>query len=118
LSSNPQKWVDGEGLVNQTPEEIEALENSSAPQPPPLARQQIAAVRLDIADWNVDISRSQGLAAAMMADETTAWVFFEEEQPDTTYIVTPGEGVTKLTDHIEIDTGGAQTVLRIVERIQ
>lgn len=85
----------------------------------PLSLQQVAAARLHIEGWDISgIERSQGIGAAMMIDENTAWILFADAQPDTNYIVTPGDGVTKTVDYIEILCPGVVDLALIVQRVQ
>lgn len=86
---------------------------------PPLTLQQIAAARLAIDGFDITgIERSQGIGAAMMIDEGLAWIFFEDPQSDTSYIVTPADGVTKYPDYIEVSCAGATSLALIVQRVQ
>lgn len=115
----------GNEVRDMTPEEVAAWEAEQAAyvppaeQLPPLSRQQIAAVRVPIENGDVGgVERSLGLSFAMMGDEATAWIFFEEEQPDTAYIVTPPDGVTKFVDRLEVAIAGLTSIALIVERVQ
>ena len=90
-----------------------------APSLPPLALQQVAAVRLLLDGWDVTgIERSQGLSVAFVADTDTVWAFFNDPQPDPYYVVTPSDGVTKFEDHIEITRPGLAEVSLVVSRVQ
>lgn len=85
----------------------------------PLALCQIAAARLHIEVLDITgVERSQGVGFAMMLDESTAWIFFNEPQADTSYIVTPGDGVTKALDHIEVSCPGVVDLALIIQRVQ
>lgn len=104
-----RRW-DGAGLAH-----VEPL----AQPPATLALCQVAAARLHIEGWDISgIERSQGIGAAMMIDENTAWILFADAQPDTNYIVTPGDGVTKTVDYIEILCPGVVDLALIVQRVQ
>lgn len=86
---------------------------------PPLALKQIAAFRLEIDGFNIPvIDRLQGIGFAMMAEEGKAWIFFDEPQADTSYIVTPGDGVTKFNEYFEVECSGLTDLARIVQRVQ
>lgn len=116
------KIVNGEE-VEMTAEEVAQWEAEQTPQAPPqlppLALQQIAAVRLQIDGFDISgFERSQGIGSAMMLDENTAWIFFEETQADTNYIVTPGDGVTKYAEYFEVLCPGVVTLAIIVQRVQ
>lgn len=116
------KIVDNEE-VEMTAEEVaqwEADQAAAGPMPePPVSLQQIAAARLHIEGWDISgIERSQGISVAMMLDENTAWIFFNEPQADTAYIVTPGDGVTKALDYIEVSCAGVVDLALIIQRVQ
>lgn len=84
----------------------------------PLSLQQVAAARLLVDGWDVTgIERSSGLSLAFVADTDTVWVFFDEPQPDTEYLVVPPDGTTKYVDHIEVAKPGLTTVSLIVQRV-
>lgn len=112
------------GVVSDMTPEEEAAFIASLPAPvvpaePPLSLQQIAAARLAIDGFDISgIERSIGIGAAMMLDENTAWLFFEEPQADTNYIVTPGDGVTKTAGYIEVSCPGVTDLALIVQRVQ
>jgi hypothetical protein len=108
--------------IEMTPDEIaewEAEQASRVVQMSPLSLCQVAAARLSIDGLEIaGIERSQGIGAAMMLDEWTAWLFFDEPQPDTNYIVTPADGVTKELDYIEVQCPGVTSLALIVQRVQ
>lgn len=91
------------------------------PQDPlerPLELAQIASARLAISGWDViGLERSPGMSLAFVADVDTVWVFFDEPQSDTEYIVTPADGVTKYPDYIEVSKPGLSAVSLIVQRV-
>jgi len=85
----------------------------------PLALCQIAAARLHVEGFDISgVERSQGVGFAMLLDEHTAWIFFEQPQADTNYVVTPSDGVTKTTDYIEVALAGLTDIALIVQRVQ
>lgn len=84
----------------------------------PLELVSVASARLAIYGWDVtSIDRTSGLSIAFVADTDTVWVFFDAPQPDTEYLVTPGDGVTKYADYIEVSRPGLAAVSLIVQRI-
>lgn len=132
LPDSDTEWVDSEhpergtffGRPGMTEEEVVTEWNdvfalSSTIADPPLDLARIAAARLTVDGWDVTgLERSVGLSLAFVADTDTVWVFFDESQPDTEYIVVPPEGVTKYDDHIEITKPGLAAVSLIVQRVQ
>lgn len=106
-------------LSDPPPPEGEPMPEPEDPALRPLSREQFASARLTINGLDIEgIERSQGIGMAMMLDETTAWIFFSIPQPDTAYIVTPSDGVTKSTDYMEVAVEGMANLALIVERVQ
>lgn len=107
-----------------TPEAIAACQAAfpwvEPPPPidPPLRLVDIASARLAIDGFDItSIDRTKGLSVAFVADADTVWIFFDEPQLDTEYLVTPPEGVTKYADYIEVTKPGLAAVSLIVQRI-
>ena len=113
-----QAFLSNQGRARWVGGVVELFE-PEAPPPPPVSLCQIAAVRLVIDGFDITgFERSQGVGSAMMLDENTAWVFFEETQADTNYIVTPDDGVTKYAEYFEVLCPGVVTLALIVQRVQ
>lgn len=106
-----------------TPEELaqrEADEAASAQPTPeaPLALSQIACARLTIDGGDVSgVERSTGIAGAFAFGDTVL-AFFEAEQPDIDYTVTPDDGAEKYTDHVEITRPSLTSIAFIICRVQ
>lgn len=97
-----------------------APEPEPAPVPgdTPLELKRVASARLAIDGWDVtSIERSLGMSVAFVAAPDTVWVFFDQPQADLEYLVTPGEGVTKYADYIEVTKPGLDAVSLIVQRV-
>lgn len=118
---NPAQWVPdlpegaaGIGYVYDL-----ATGEFRQPPPQPLDLVRVAAVQLQVADWEVTgIERSEGIGGAFIADTDTAWVYFAEAQPDTNYILMPADGFTKFTDHVEVTRPGLSELSFLVFRVQ
>lgn len=103
------RWENGYWV--QGPDEPEAIS--------PLGLVTIASADLSVEGGDVGgVGRAMGLEMAFMIDEDTAWLFFSSPQPDTDYIVTPYEGVTKYEDYIEVVKPNASRIQVLVQRLQ
>lgn len=102
-------WVDGEWVVS-----------SREPNAPvALSLSTVASADLAVVDGEVTgVERAIGLEMAMMIDSDTAWLFFAPAQPDTDYIVTPSDGVTRYEDFIEVVKPNASRIQVLVQRLQ
>jgi hypothetical protein len=90
----------------------------SPPVDRPLQLVDIGSARLAIDGFDVtSIDRTKGMSVAFVADVDIVWIFFDEPQLDTEYVVTPSEGVTKYADRIEVTKPGLAAVSLIVQRV-
>lgn len=93
----------------------------TAPVEAPLTLHDIASVRLlvDQDTWEVTgVERSNGISGGMLIDTDLVWVFFNEDQPDTTYCVSPSEGVTKHEEYIEVSRPNLSDIKLLIQRVQ
>jgi hypothetical protein len=106
--------------IDGVPTFVNELEDAPPPLPntSPLSLHTVACAALTVENGEIyGMERSIGLVMAFMLDADTAWLFFEEPQPDTDYIVTPSDGVTKYEDMIEIQKTNATAFRLIVQRL-
>lgn len=83
----------------------------------PLALRNVAAARLEAIDGELlGIERGFGFAGGWV-DGDTAVVYFEVEEPDLDYIVTPPDGVTKYVDHVEVSRPGLSVFSFLIQRV-
>lgn len=118
---------DGKIIVSTHIEEIDGvptfvneLADAPPPQPntSPLSLQTVACASLTVENGELlGMERSQGLVMAFMPDPDTAWLFFEEEQEDVDYIVTPSTGAVKYEDMIEIHKPNATSFKVLIQRL-
>lgn len=84
----------------------------------PLRLIEIAAAKLEAIDGElVGIEKGHGIVGGF-ADGDVAYVYFDAEQPDLDYSVTPSEGVVKFTDHVEVTRPGLTVFSFLIQRVQ
>jgi hypothetical protein len=84
----------------------------------PLSLRIIMAAQLEVLDGEVTgVDRSTGVAGAFV-DGDTAYIYFNDEQVDTDYIILPADGFTKFTDHVEITRPGLTSIAFVIQRVQ